>query len=279
LACWIVHNNTPCPGMVVLTLLFGSCCRPAPQHVHPNTADTQPTELDIPARTACHGGVLAAAPGCRCCLAEAAQVSAAGNNAHAPPTCLGCKGLSCPYRLQQLDTHVHKLQPAVGHGTFSTIPACRRHLHEGYLTAGRVAAAVDCALMHLLQSGSYDFANARAAMVSPLAKKLFLVDGVTGETVTDHASHTHATRVVSERVYVQQPPCINPCPGPPWQQRTRSDWSSESSSATSLCNLLCSSLSGRILLRGKCAAERSTHHLPARAPFARPPTAVLTESY
>jgi hypothetical protein len=32
-----------------------------------------------------------------------------------------------------------------------------------------------------MQNGSYDFANARAAMVSPLAKKLFLVDGVTGE--------------------------------------------------------------------------------------------------
>lgn len=32
----------------------------------------------------------------------------------------------------------------------------------------------------VMESGSYDFANARAAMVSPLAKKLFLVDGVTG---------------------------------------------------------------------------------------------------
>jgi hypothetical protein len=56
-------------------------------------------------------------------------------------------------------------------------------------TAGRVAAAINCAVMHLLQSGSYDFANARAAMVSPLAKKLFLVDGVTGEAGTDHATH------------------------------------------------------------------------------------------
>lgn len=34
-----------------------------------------------------------------------------------------------------------------------------------------------------MQNGSFDFANARAAMVSPLAKKLFLVDGVTGGCV------------------------------------------------------------------------------------------------
>ncbi|KAF8069479.1 NIFU5 [Scenedesmus sp. PABB004] len=32
----------------------------------------------------------------------------------------------------------------------------------------------------VMESGSYEFASARAAMVSPLAKKLFLVDGVTG---------------------------------------------------------------------------------------------------
>jgi hypothetical protein len=32
----------------------------------------------------------------------------------------------------------------------------------------------------VMESGSYEFANARSAMVSPLAKKLFLVDGVTG---------------------------------------------------------------------------------------------------
>jgi hypothetical protein len=31
-----------------------------------------------------------------------------------------------------------------------------------------------------LQSGSFEFSNARAAMVSPLAKKLFMIDGVTG---------------------------------------------------------------------------------------------------
>jgi hypothetical protein len=36
-------------------------------------------------------------------------------------------------------------------------------------------------LVVLLQSGSYEFSNARAAMVSPLAKKLFSIDGVTGE--------------------------------------------------------------------------------------------------
>jgi hypothetical protein len=36
---------------------------------------------------------------------------------------------------------------------------------------------------HLLlpQNGSYEFSNARAAMVSPLAKKLFCIDGITGE--------------------------------------------------------------------------------------------------
>lgn len=32
----------------------------------------------------------------------------------------------------------------------------------------------------VMENGSFDFANARAAMVSPLAKKLFMVDGVTG---------------------------------------------------------------------------------------------------
>lgn len=32
----------------------------------------------------------------------------------------------------------------------------------------------------VMENGSYEFANARAAMVSPLAKKLFMVDGVTG---------------------------------------------------------------------------------------------------
>jgi hypothetical protein len=37
------------------------------------------------------------------------------------------------------------------------------------------------ALLVCLQSGSFEFSNARAAMVSPLAKKLFMVDGVTGE--------------------------------------------------------------------------------------------------
>lgn len=31
-----------------------------------------------------------------------------------------------------------------------------------------------------METGSYEFPNARSAMVSPLAKKLFLVDGVTG---------------------------------------------------------------------------------------------------
>lgn len=41
-----------------------------------------------------------------------------------------------------------------------------------------------CLLVWLhMQNGSFDFANARAAMVSPLAKKLFMVDGVTGEGV------------------------------------------------------------------------------------------------
>jgi hypothetical protein len=37
------------------------------------------------------------------------------------------------------------------------------------------------ALLVCLQSGSFEFSNARAAMVSPLAKKLFMIDGVTGE--------------------------------------------------------------------------------------------------
>jgi Fe-S cluster biogenesis protein NfuA len=32
----------------------------------------------------------------------------------------------------------------------------------------------------VMETGSYEFPNARSAMVSPLAKKLFLVDGVTG---------------------------------------------------------------------------------------------------
>lgn len=32
----------------------------------------------------------------------------------------------------------------------------------------------------VMESGSYEFSNARAAMASPLAKKLFAVDGVTG---------------------------------------------------------------------------------------------------
>eukprot|EP00882_Tetradesmus_deserticola_P019413 GHRQ01020895.1.p1 GENE.GHRQ01020895.1~~GHRQ01020895.1.p1 ORF type:complete len:239 (+),score=57.65 GHRQ01020895.1:843-1559(+) len=32
----------------------------------------------------------------------------------------------------------------------------------------------------VMESGSFEFSNARAAMVSPLAKKLFMVDGVTG---------------------------------------------------------------------------------------------------
>lgn len=32
----------------------------------------------------------------------------------------------------------------------------------------------------VMESGSYDFSNARAAMVSPLAKRLFAIDGVTG---------------------------------------------------------------------------------------------------
>jgi Fe-S cluster biogenesis protein NfuA len=32
----------------------------------------------------------------------------------------------------------------------------------------------------IMESGSFEFSNARAAMVSPLAKKLFMIDGVTG---------------------------------------------------------------------------------------------------
>lgn len=35
-------------------------------------------------------------------------------------------------------------------------------------------------LVRVLQNGPYDFSNARAAMVSPLAKRLFGIDGVTG---------------------------------------------------------------------------------------------------
>lgn len=38
-----------------------------------------------------------------------------------------------------------------------------------------------------LQSGSYEFSNARSAMVSPLAKRLFRVDGISGKC---HCSST-----------------------------------------------------------------------------------------
>ena len=37
------------------------------------------------------------------------------------------------------------------------------------------------AYMHYMQNGSYEFSNARSAMVSPLAKRLFRIDGITGK--------------------------------------------------------------------------------------------------
>ena len=51
--------------------------------------------------------------------------------------------------------------------------------------------------MSLLQSGSYEFTSARAAMASPLAKKLFAVEGITGQYLVASAISKKFTPIIT----------------------------------------------------------------------------------
>jgi hypothetical protein len=61
-------------------------------------------------------------------------------------------------------------------------------LHPWLLPVCNYASDPALLVAHL-QSGSFEFSNARAAMVSPLAKKLFMIDGVTGKQQLVSSAH------------------------------------------------------------------------------------------
>lgn len=62
------------------------------------------------------------------------------------------------------------------------------------------------------QSGSFEFSSARAAMVSPLAKRLFAIDGITGERAAAHSLLGGSAQRARAAAHCLQAPCLAATP-------------------------------------------------------------------